>query len=42
LSWTLIYNGGERPIEVAIDDGMNTAILDDEYFDIFSNIIGKT
>jgi len=34
-SWQIIYNGKDRPIEVAFDEGDNYLIIDNEYFNRF-------
>jgi predicted ABC-type ATPase len=38
--WQLIYNGGDRPLEVAVEEKGNLVVQDDEYFRIFSKIVG--
>ena len=37
--WQLLYNGGPRPVEVAVEEGGNLVVLDDEYFRVFSNMV---
>ncbi len=34
-SWQLLYNGKERPVEVAVDENAYFTILDEEYFKKF-------
>lgn len=38
-SWQIIYNGKDRPIEVAFDEENNYLIIDKEYFDKFKEIV---
>ena len=38
--WQLLYNGGARPVEVAVEERGNLVVLDDEYFRAFSRMAG--
>jgi predicted ABC-type ATPase len=36
--WVLVYNGGVRPVEVAVHDGAESVVLDEGYFSLFRRL----
>lgn len=38
-SWQILYNGNERPLEVAFDEKENIVICDEEYFSKFRGLL---